>query len=189
MMDNINIDITKKEVRQHLLSLNTTQLIRRSVMSKSIYAPKDISVFGWYPIEFEYPPGSELIIDGNCSGELNGFFGKTHTKEARKAIAEANRGRPVTAATRKAISEVKRGFVTRLADGRPVGVNNKGRKVRPTDLENVAKAHKARSTVVKIDDIVYNSISQAAKALGVSINPIRRMIRDGEAEVIQPSEV
>lgn len=161
-------------------------------MSNSIYVPKDVSIFGWHPVEFEYPPESELNINGDCSGELNGFFGKTHTKEAREAIASAKR-RPLTTAHREAISKSKKGHVTRLVDGRPVGVNNKGQKKSDRWLTaNEARMkdfQRRRSTVVKIDGIVYNSISQAAKALGRSVTYVRTLIKNEKALVIKPCEV
>ena len=160
-------------------------------MSECIYTPsaEQLAVFGYYPIDYDIPEDAT----SGCDGELNGFYGKTHTPEARQRISAGNKGRIKSAKERKAISEAKKGKVPTLANGKPISTVNKGKprnkQQKKADLKNVEKAHEARSTFVEIDGIIYPSICEAARQLGFkSKTPVQTMIKNGTAKVIKPSK-
>lgn len=58
-----------------------------------------------------------------------------------------------------------------------------------TNRSKMKEFQRKRSTVVSIDGIAYDSISQAARAIGRSITHVRTLIKNGKALVIKPSEV
>jgi group I intron endonuclease len=84
-------------------------------------------------------------------GEKNGFFGKTHTEEARKKISEGNQGRTHTEETKKHLSEVKKGkpfsgYNSNTPDAiRKRALANTGKKRTLEQRERMRKAHLGKS--------------------------------------------
>ena len=105
-------------------------------------------------------------------GEKNGMFGKTHTEEVKKRLSEASKGRPsilkgthLSEETKKKLSEARKGRFT--------GKDNPfyGKKHSQETIDKIKKISKGRlppNTIkIKIDDIEYESITDAARKLNM----------------------
>jgi hypothetical protein len=61
-------------------------------------------------------------------GELNPFYGRTHTEETRKIIGDRNRGRKHTEETKKKWSEQRKGVPKSEEHKRKIGDKSRGRR-------------------------------------------------------------
>ncbi len=114
-------------------------------------------------------------------GNLNPMWGKTHTPEARKIISLANRGKvgpnlgkPLSEETKKKLSEIGKTWVGPL---NPFF----GKKHTEESIEKMKLSHKGQEPSVfnkiSIDNIEYNSCSDASRKLGILISTISFRVR------------
>lgn len=122
-------------------------------------------------------------------GELNGMYGKTHTKASRKKMSEAQKGHSRNLGVPK--SEEGRASIARAAKKRvaAIGYKNpfKGKKhsdetkavLREIANERVAAGILPSNTRrVKIGKVVYRSVTEASRELGTCAATIINRIRN-----------
>ena len=104
------------------------------------------------------PAYQDYIKRRNLSGERNSFYGMTHSKETKRKISEANKGRlkgiPKSEETRKKMSVNN----PRYWQGKVA--HNKGKKQRPPTILEKAK----QGNPVRYNGEVYPTLAAAARA-------------------------
>lgn len=106
-------------------------------------------------------------------GEKNGMFGKTHSQEAKQAVSNANKG--VTRRSGFTLSDSHRQQISDHAKTR-VGELNPfyGKSHSEETKKKIAEAKKAQAILppntrkVKIDEVIYESVTDAARKLSIS---------------------
>jgi group I intron endonuclease len=107
------------------------------------------------------------------SGDKNGMFGRTHSQEARQAISNANKG--VTRRSGFTLSNSHRQQISDYAKTR-VGEQNAfyGKSHSDATKKKIAETKKSQAILppntrkVKIDEVVYESVTDAARKLSIS---------------------
>ena len=114
-------------------------------MSKSIYTTKELQnetykyhcfcetleftpEKDWDPIKFlDLGKLQPEPLYGACSGELNPWYGKKHTEEAKRLIGEVHTGKTVSEETRQKMSEAQKGKKHTEEAKRKMSEDRKGR--------------------------------------------------------------
>jgi group I intron endonuclease len=115
----------------------------------------------------------ERILIYGRKGSNNGMYGKTHTPEVKKRLSEARTGKKHT--TTWTLTDEQRTKISEQAKLR-VGELNPfyGKQHTPETKKKLSDAIKAKNMIptnarkVKIDNVVYNSVTDASRNLNVS---------------------
>lgn len=110
------------------------------------------------------------------SGKKNGMFGKTHTEETKKNISEKNKGKCKNLGfkhsdeMKKKLSEIGK---IRIGDKNSCYGKKLSDEIKKNMSErNIGKKRSEISKKITIDNINYNSISEASKKLQINISTI-----------------
>lgn len=163
--------ITKYEEEGNLLNVgrhskggdNLTRHHRRDeIIAKRIESQKAL---------YDSLTSDERKVKWGRSGELNGMFGKTHTEEVKEVFRKRHTGNKYRLGM-KATAETK-AKLSYVASQR-VGESNPffGKKHTEETRKKLAFANKGKKPIntnkIEIDGTIYESQSDAAKALGIS---------------------
>lgn len=107
-------------------------------------------------------------------GEKNGMFGKTHTEKVKKIISESSKNK-----SKEVIKKISEHAKTRTGDKNPFY----GKKVSDENKNKISESNKTRknnvetSKKITIDNINYNSLSEASEKLKIPIPTISWRIK------------
>lgn len=107
-------------------------------------------------------------------GEKNGMFGKTHTEKVKKIISESSKNK-----SKEVIKKISEHAKTRTGDKNPFY----GKKVSDENKNKISESNKARknnvetSKKITIDNINYNSLSEASEKLKIPVPTISWRIK------------
>lgn len=114
-------------------------------------------------------------------GELNGMYGKTHSKRVRKLLSELHKGNKYCLGLVRSPEQKK--LLSELAKQRTGEKNGFWGKCHSKETKRrISEANRGKlptnSLKVKVGDKVYPSASQAAKAIGCATASIRNRIEN-----------
>lgn len=95
--------------------------------------------------------------------------GRTHTEETRNKISAANKGRKVSEETRQKISEHRK--------GKGVGPRNLSDSTKALMREHHKGGAESKAVLCVETCIIYKSVNDAARALGIAKSPISKCCR------------
>lgn len=125
-------------------------------------------------------------------GHKNGMFGKQHSKEAKKKISKANKGRSINAGIPKSDEHRKNISAAAKKTSREFNIYKSllRKSTQQKLLKKLSDLNKLRfkdpnnlptnRLRVKINNTIYESASKAAKAVGCAVATIRNRIMSGK---------
>lgn len=166
-------------MRQHSSFLNTTQLIRRSVMSTTIYSVSekldklfDLAISNIPNCVFDEFPQDCIQVYGGIPGQKNSWL---------QGVPSWNKGLSPSDETRKKISETN---IRKNINWCSTGATEAARQYhlgRKQTEEHVKKRTGKRKRMVEVDGVVYDSLKSASEALGVNITAISGRLKRGKS--------
>jgi group I intron endonuclease len=82
---------------------------------------------------------------GKFTGEKNSFYGKKHSKETRKKISEVHRGKIMSEEAKKKISRASKGKETSVETKRKISKALKGRKISEESKRKISESKKGEN--------------------------------------------
>lgn len=98
---------------------------------------------------------------------MNKLRGRKTSEETKRKQSEAAKGRTFSAETRKKMSEAAKGRVISAEQRAKISQGNKGKKRSEESKKKISDAKEKSKVYCEETDLVYNSIHEAAKALGL----------------------
>lgn len=93
--------------------------------------------------------------------------GRTVSQETRRKMSESAKGRTFSCETRKKMSDAAKGRIMSAETRRKIGDASKGRIMSEETKQKISKSHQKKKVYCEETNVVYNSIAEASKMLGL----------------------
>ena len=126
----------------------------------------------------------------NLTDGGEGILGHEHSKETKKKISEAGKGRKLSEETKRKLSEAVKGrkhsdetkkkiseIKSRMSDEtkKKISESSKGKKMSEEAKKKMSKA-KSKKVINTVTGEIYNSVIEASKAINISVYTLRNWI-------------